>query len=331
MLHTSCFTQHSLRQFLRQEYALEIIEISVIPQGSACLFLALCADEQRYVIKEYQRGFDSRAVHREASLCDFLREKGLPTARFIPTHSGEMASTNQGRQVTVHAYIQGDAPQSHSATPWLMQASAQLLGKIHWAMRELPDMQQQFSPAWAAADKIPAKQQEYRLLLAKAECLEHSQSERIAEDLRFRLSALNWLAAQPNVTEGLTYVNTHGDYSIHQLLTKDGYIVAVLDFVGACRLPAAWEVIRSFSLADPQCANGALPADRLEAYVDAYEAVCALSAADRRNMRRFYAAQLLRSSYGYKQFFDPTIADREELLRFGFWRTNLLHTLLAAQ
>jgi len=329
MLHASDFTEQGLRKFLRREYALEAGEISAIPRGSACLFLADCGEGRRYVAKEYQKGFDPGGVRREAGLCDFLRGRGIPTARFVPTRGGETACAHRGRLVTVQEYIEGEAPENHSAPPWLMEASARLLGEVHRAMRDLPPMQEEFTPAWGAVGNIPAKRREYEKLLEKAQRLEEPRAGRIAEDLRFKLAGLDWLAAQPNVTQGLTYVNTHGDYHIGQLLIGEGEIVAVLDFVGACRLPAVWEVIRSFSLGDPACANGALPPERLEAYADAYEAVFPLGPEDRQNMRRFYAAQLLRSGYGYKQFFDSAVAGREELLQFGFWRTEVLRTLLS--
>ncbi|MDR2687808.1 MAG: phosphotransferase [Oscillospiraceae bacterium] len=329
MLHASDFTWQGLCGFLRREYALEPASASPIPRGSACLYLADCGDGKRFVVKEYQRGYDPRGVRQEARLCAFLRERGIPTARFAPTRAGETACTHKGRLVTVQEYAEGEAPENHSAAPWLMERSARLLGELHRALRDFPPMREEFSRAWAAPARIPAKRKEYEALLKKAERLEEPRAARIAEDLRFKLAGLDWLAAQPDVTQGLTYANTHGDYSIGQLLIGGEKIVAVLDFAGACRLPAAWEVIRSYSLADPACAGGALPQEGLGAYLDAYEAVFPLAAADRQNMRRFYAAQLLRSSYGYRQFFDPAVDGREEALRFGFWRTELVRTLLA--
>jgi len=328
MLHASDFTQESLRSFLRREYALEAESISPIPRGSACLFLAACGDGRRVVVKEYQRGYDSRGVRQEVRLSAFLNERGIPTTRFVLAKDGEAVRTHSDRLVTVQAYIEGGAPDQNSAAPWLMEASARLLGELHRVLRGYPPMHEEFTPAWAAPEHIPAKRREYEALLAKAERLEDPRAGRIAADLRFKLAGLDWLAAQPNVTRDLTYVNTHGDYSIGQLITGKNKIVAVLDFAGACRLPAVWEVVRSFSLGDPACAGGGLPQERLEAYMDAYEAGFPLSSADRRGMRPFYAAQLLRSSYGYKQFFDPAVDGREALLRFGFWRTDLLRSLL---
>jgi len=330
MLHASDFTWQSLCGFLRREYALEPGSVSPIPRGSACLFLAACGDGRRVVVKEYQRGgYEPHGVRQEARLSAFLNERGIPTTRFVPASDGEIVHTHRGRLVTVQEYIEGEAPESHSAAPWLMGASARLLGELHRALLDYPKMRMEFTPEWADPARIPAKRRDYEALLAKAGRLEDPRAGRIAEDLRFKLEGLDWLAAQPNVTQGLTYVNTHGDYHVGQLLTRGDKIVAVLDFAGACQLPAAWEVIRSFSLGDSACADGALPPERLEAYTDAYAAVFPLPDADRLGMRRFYAAQLLRSNFGYKQFFDPAVAGREELLRFGFWRTELLRTLLS--
>ncbi|MCL2107694.1 MAG: phosphotransferase, partial [Oscillospiraceae bacterium] len=131
MLYASDFTRQGLHQFLRREYALEAIEISDIPGGSACLFLAVCGDGRRLVVKEYQRGFDARGVRHEAGLCGFLREKGLPTARFVHTRGGETACEHRGRPVTVQEFIEGETPENHGAAPWLLEASARLLGEIH--------------------------------------------------------------------------------------------------------------------------------------------------------------------------------------------------------
>ena len=329
MLHSSNFTGESLCKWLRQEYNLKAETISVIPRGRACLFLAACGEGKRYVVKEYQRGYDSRWVKQEPRLCAFLKERGVPASEFILPKDGRAVHTYRGRLVTVQKYIEGEAPGLNSAAPRLMEASARLLGRLHEVLQAYPRMHEEFTHDWADPAKLPPKRREFEGLLAKAERLEDPRAERIAEDLRFKLEGLDWLAAQPNVTEGLTYVNTHGDCCVGQLLTRDNKIAAVVDFAGACRMPAVWEVIRSFSLGDPACAKGALPPERLEAYTRVYEEQFPLTDTDRRGMSRLYAAQLLRSTFGYRQYFDPLTEGREELLRFGFWRTEMLRTLMS--
>lgn len=102
----------------------------------------------------------------------------------------------------------------------------------------------------------------------------------------------------------------------------------MIDFASACNLPVIWEIIRSFTIASEKCKESEIDIDSLIEYLENYLLNYSLNENDIRNIFKMYTIQLLRSEYGYKEYFNDDVYDKIKLLRFGFWRTNLIRNML---
>lgn len=51
-------------------------------------------------------------------------------------------------------------------------------------------------------------------------------------------------------------MNTHGDYSIQQLIYNEGKLATVIDFETAKKMPIVWEIVRSYSYVDKNAEDG---------------------------------------------------------------------------
>jgi hypothetical protein len=63
-------------------------------------------------------------------------------------------------------------------------------------------------------------------------------------------------------------------------------------------------------------------------YVERYCKVNVLTVQDLHSMPYVYLFQLLRSTYGYKEYLQTNTEDRDELLAFAFWRTRICKEVL---
>ena len=54
------------------------------------------------------------------------------------------------------------------------------------------------------------------------------------------------------IIKKMTIMNSHGDYSVQQLIYNDNSKTTVIDFETAKKLPIIWEVLRSYSYIDEE-------------------------------------------------------------------------------
>ncbi|AUI71228.1 phosphotransferase [Companilactobacillus alimentarius] len=327
MLNQSVLTSDKIKLLLENNYGIfDIDKISVINRGSAGIYKILMKNRFEYIVKEFQSGYSEKSIKNEVGICDFLMKKGIHTSELLRDNKGNTVNKINGRFVTVQKYIQGYTVNPNEAPLWLMNESSMLLGKIHVKLSNYPMKRYGFKSNWLNLDIKNKKGKRFEEYIKKAEKDSNSNSEEIINDLKFKLSLIKEI---PNSFDksSLTYVNSHGDYSINQLICNDDHITAVIDFATASKLPAVWEVIRSFTYSDPDCKNGKINIFSLEAYIEAYLTYGTLTHSDIERMFDIYYYQLILSSYGYKEYFEKETYRRENVINFAKWRTNLLRDL----
>ncbi|MGM9661600.1 MAG: hypothetical protein ACI3WR_00730 [Oscillospiraceae bacterium] len=77
----------------------------------------------------------------EPEVCAHLLKKGIPACRFVANGQGNILSTDEnGRRFHVQRFIEGTVHDYHRAPKWLMRESAQMLARIHHALKDMPDL-----------------------------------------------------------------------------------------------------------------------------------------------------------------------------------------------
>ena len=74
-----------------------------------------------------------------------------------------------------------------------------------------------------------------------------------------------------NIVRKMTIINTHGDFSVQQLIYNDKEGTTVIDFETAKKMPIVWEAIRSYSYIDKDAKNGKLNIDTLVEYFKEFD------------------------------------------------------------
>lgn len=306
-----------------EQYGLEVLrmEKSSVGAGSDTFFVT-CADG-KYVVK-YPAASDINHPEAEPELCEYLNAHGIPACQFIKNRDGHFLTTDEsGRQFHVQRFIEGKMYDLNAAPDWLMSESAQMLGKIHTALREYPGL-----PTGIGADFFKYMTPERALeSYEKSLLIAESRGDlAIAEDLRYRIGLMQRFPSYEFDLDRLTCCATHGDYFISQIIFGEGKINAVIDWTTACIHPVVWEIVRSFVYAAPSCKDGQIDIGKFLRYVEDYRKFATLSEYDLLCMARLFYYQIAVCDY-YGQYYASTADNRHIYLHQAVFSTKLLRWL----
>lgn len=316
-------TWEQIRNLLKQEYNLEATLIKPMTTGVGGDTFLIETGNGKYVFKLA----DINEINRpemEPEICSFLFQKGLAVSEFYKNKSDEyLVKMPDDRCGHLQGFIEGNVFSMNRAPEWFMGQSALLLGKLHRALcdyRELPvGIGKDFFYYMTPANALKS----YRKSLTKA--MESKEND-IVEDLEFRITLTEQFPEMEFELEKLTYRNTHGDYTVNQIICDDNNIKAVIDWTCACRHPVVWELTRSFFYASPSCANGGFDEAEFKEYVRAYGSVLALNQYDMKKLLALYYYQLAVCDY-YKQYLDADEEKKQEFLMQARFATNVLRQM----
>ena len=348
-LEKSVLSENQIRDIVEQ-YGLTMQSVRKLPFGSANCFAVRCS-EGMFFLKEFQSEFTRAEVEREAAVTEYLRGKDFPVARFLKTVDGRTCIEAEGHILSVQEYIEGETYLNDLPHPLLME-SARYLGMLHAALKDYP-MERGMDGKWLESFSVKAAVAKFDKLLGAippdVELLSTGRTDavngktgeetghneirdvnllhtlaRIRADLTYKKELVRKLPQWRQYFDGITYTPTHGDYTACQLICDGDCVKAVIDFSAAMCLPAVWEIMRSYVQSGGACQDGA-PFDTADfvSYVSEYRKYAPLTKRDLTAMPYVYIYQLSQSSYGYKEFLVTKSENRNDLLRFAFWRTNI--------
>ena len=315
-LEKSSLNDEAMRSLLASEYHYHLIESTPLSFGSANCFKIRC-EEGVFFLKEYQSRFSQQEVEKEAALVDFLVSKGFPAARFFKTANGNPCTIHDGHLICVQEFIEGKT-YLNNLPRHLLPESAQYLGRMHVLLKDYP-LKKDMDDGWVQSFSPENASKKYDSLLS---ALEQDSADvhcqRIRDDLLFKKELSSRISDLKPYYDGITYTSTHGDYTACQLICGEDHIKAVIDFSSAAALPAVWEIMRSYVQS-----TGSFDTADFVQYVANYLEEAPLTKRDLEAMPYVYLFQLAQSSYGYREYLVTKTENREALLDFALWRTDI--------
>lgn len=312
-----------IKQLAKQHYQLNIENVRKTNLGTANCYI-LTDKNNRYFLKEFQSNFCSDDLVREANVVNYLSNKGVPTAKYIKTLSDRLFIVYKNHLVCLEEYIDGITYGYDNFPSKLLFESAKMLSNIHNSLSEyeLPiDMGKEWLESFSV-EKEQIKYTELSKILEKHK--DDKYYERIKDDLIYKQKLLSKGNDYIKYFDNITYKATHGDYQGCQLICEREHIKAVIDFSSARKLPAVWEIMRSYVQTSVYSRENALiDVEEFCEYVREYMKYAILTEEDLKAIPYVYLFQLARSSYGYPQYLATDSEDREGLLKFAFWRTDI--------
>ena len=321
-LEKSVLNKDKISALLSNEYGLTLIDCVNLAFGSANCYKILCK-EGEFFLKEYQSIFTTEKVNKEADIVEYLISNKFPVAGFIKANNGCNCVMCEDHVISVQDYIEGktylnDLPHA------LLTEEAKYLGVMHSLLKDYP-MERSMDYSWAKGFSSQGISQKFNALLS---ALDENPSdpnyEKIHDDLVFKRQLMDLIDDWKEYFKGITYTSTHGDYTACQLICDEDNIKAIIDFSSAECIPAVWEIMRSYIQSGGVSRSGScFDIEDFSIYVKEYMKYSPLTKGDLEAMPYIYLFQLAQSSYGYKEYLVTKSENREALLDFAFWRTDI--------
>ncbi len=326
-LEKSTLSTDTIRALLAEHYGLSLLKALPLAHGSANCYCVFCGKD-RYFLKEYQSSFTQDDLQRETQLVSYLVGHGFPTAAILPARNGARFLRINDRFITLQSWIEGKTYTQEALPPALLLDSAKRLGQLHVLLNGYA-LPLEMDSRWVAAFSPQEAARQYdELLFVLSKNPDDPHCERIRHDLLCKKELCFSVADFKKYFSGITYGATHGDYNALQFVCGKEHINAIIDFSSAGTLPLVWEIMRCYVQSSLACKDGAaFDIDGLCDYVAAYLQCAPLTKRDLAAMPYVYLFQLARSKYGYREYLIKNSANRESLLDFAFWRTDIFRQL----
>ncbi|MDO5556996.1 MAG: phosphotransferase [Clostridia bacterium] len=322
MIENTVFNSEELIDVVNKNYNIKVFQVEKINRGSANIY---SLNEKKYILKEFQLKYSRKEIEREIAIINHLNKKNIAVPEYIRTIQGEYYFTYKDRIIIMQKFIDGYTMESNTGNYNQMIESAEKLGQIIEALKDLEvEIPMSDVSSWYSTEIINESIEKQTKLLSKISEGEYPQ---IYKDLLDKIKMLKYIRDNMEFSDmkKLTIMNTHGDYSVLQFIYKDEKINAIIDFVSACKMPIVWEVIRSYSYIDSEVKDGRINLNNLVDYVRSFSKYVPLNKYDIKYMAYLYLIQLLSSTFGYKQYINDN--SNKSLLEFAFFRTKLCRNL----
>lgn len=308
------------KEILKNEYGLDVQELKRMTTGVGGDTYQVQTAQGKFIYKIA----DSNEMNRpeaEPEICEYLLAHGIEVSCFLRNRYGQfVTSYDENRVSHLQSYVEGKVFFTNEAPEWFMRETPVLLGRIHQTLREYPQLPMGIGKEFFQYMTPENARQSYRRSYEKAKQLGETD---VLEDLECRMRVTEKMTNWTFETEKLTYCNTHGDYTVNQIICGENKINAVIDWTCACRHPVIWELTRSFFLSEPECAQGGLPEAKFREYVEGYLSVASLTPYDKEHLLNLYLYQLGVCDY-YAQYLDAEACKKDEYLQQARFATKVL-------
>ena len=315
------FSDNEIKQILKEEYGIEANLINEINRGTADIF-KIIAGENKYILKIFVEGRSKESVIKETNIINYLKENGLRVPEYIKTKNEEFYYIFNERVLVLQKFIDGYTMENNTGDYKKTIESAIILGKMTKAFENYEGLKEDeiFKKSFSR-ESIESRIAKMKDLQSKLNG-DNPYKQQFYDDLEFKINVAEELLKDFdfNIIDKMTIKNTHGDYSVQQLIYNDENGTTVIDFETAKIMPIVWEVMRSYSYVDKEAVDGELNIDTLVNYFKEFTKYIKLNNYDLKYAAHLYLIQLIASVFGYKQFNDDYT--KKTLLEFALFRTK---------
>jgi len=300
------FSLDHIKRLILENYDIQkITGISQMNNGIGSNSYFVCSDKGEFIFKDIENNHMNHPENENAILC-FLTEKGIPVPRIYKTRSGEPLICNDNKKYHMQTFIDGKIYKYCTSPDWLLMQSAEMLGLIQKTLSKLQQFPLGISKSFFD-NFTPNKAIENHTNTIKL-AQENGEYE-VAEIIKEKIGLIERYKSLKFDFSKMTCANTHGDFSINQIICGKEKINAVIDFTSACVHPICWEVIRSYLLAEPKCKDGNIDVGNYKKYIEKFLIHGYLNNYDIEIMPSLYLYQNLVCDYFY-QYYTSTYKNR---------------------
>lgn len=323
----SILTRKDIIDLLRTKYDLEgNIEIAKLDRGSSNLF-EINVNGKRYILKEFNSNKPISLVEKEINLIKYLQNTRILVPQYIQLKDGGNYFIFNGKVVILQQFIDGYTVENNTGNYEQMMESATILGKLIKELIGYEGLEEEgIIDRWFSKKSvqigIQKLEEEKRNIKGNNE-----YKEQFIADFNDKILIATALINQFDfgIIRRLSIMNTHGDYSVQQLIYGKDKTATVIDFETAKKMPIVWEIVRSYSYVDKNAEGGKIDIDNLIQYFKEVSKYVDLNKYDLKFAPHIYLIQLIGSTFGYREY--NRDYSQKDLLKFALFRTNLCRSL----
>lgn len=328
MIEQTTFSNMEIQNELYKRYGLKVNNIEIVNKGSANIY-KIISDDGEFILKEFQSKYSQDDVLKEINAIEYLKENSrVPLPTYLRNNNNEFYFEHKGRIVIIQNFIDGKVFEKNEGNYEQLLESACYLGEIIKGFEEYKIKDGVNITDWYSKKEFDKANKKYDEILDK---LDNSEiSNKIKIDILFKKELLDKLNKNKNLKElnNITHKVSHGDYSSLQFIyDNENKIKAIIDFIKVKKLPIVWEIARSYSYIDKEARDGNININNIVEYTKEVSKIIDLNEYDFKYLPYVYLIQLARSPFGYNEYFKENVKNKEELLNFAFYRTNLCRDL----
>ena len=325
-IQNSNLNENTIKRILEDNYNIETSKVTKIDRGTANIF-EVQSKEKKYILKEFSEGRSEDSVIKETNIINFLKDRNIKDPVYIKSSQGNFYIKFENRIIIVQEYVDGYTMENNTGDYNKTIESATILGKMTKELKDYAGLEEDgIIEKWFSKESL--ENGITKMLDLKSKLNADNPYKSIFEkDLEDKINMSKDLIEnfKFDIIQKLTIMNSHGDYSVQQLIYNDKEETTVIDFETAKKLPIIWEVMRSYSYIDKEAKNGNLNLNTLVDYVKEFSKYVKLNEYDLKYAAKIYLIQIVSSPFGYKQYNDNY--EKTGLLEFALFRTNLCRYL----
>lgn len=326
-IYKSKLNEEKIKNILQEEYQIIAKKIEKIEKGTANIYIIFAEDEQKYILKEFDESRKEESIVKEIQIINFLKCRKINVPQYIKTKSNEFYIKYENEIIILQKFIDGYTIENNTGDHDKVIESATILGRIIKELQKYKKLDDEnIIEKWFSKESLENGIIKMEDLINKLN-LDNPYREKFEKDLQDKINMSKDLLNNFDfeMIRKMTIMNSHGDYSVQQLIYNDNGKTTVIDFETAKKLPIIWEVMRSYSYVDEEAKNGELNIDTLVEYVKKFAKYVQLNKYDLKYAAQLYLIQIVSSPFGYKQYNDDY--EKKGLLEFALFRTNLCRYL----
>ena len=325
-IQNSNLNEDTIKRILEDNYNIETSKVTKIDRGTANIF-EVRSKEKKYILKEFSEGRSEESVIKETNIINFLKDRNIKVPVYIKSTQGNFYIKFENRIIIVQEYVDGYTMENNTGDYNKTIESATILGKMTKELKDYTGLEEDgIIEKWFSKESL--ENGITKILDLKSKLNADNPYKSIFEkDLEDKINMSKDLIEnfKFDIIQKLTIMNSHGDYSVQQLIYNDKEETTVIDFETAKKLPIIWEVMRSYSYIDKEAKNGNLNLNTLVDYVKEFSKYVKLNEYDLKYAAKIYLIQIGSSPFGYKQYNGNY--EKTGLLEFALFRTNLCRYL----
>lgn len=323
----SSLTEKHIMELLKTRYNIDgnttIIKLS---RGSANLF-KVETENNTYILKEFNSDKTLETINKEVKIINFLQSKGFSVPNCIPLSNGKYYSIYNEKIIILQQYIEGYTIENNTGDYKKTIESAMILGRLTKEMKEYEGLSEEgIIEKWFSRESTQnaiKKLEEEKTRIRD----DNEHKQQFIKDFTDKILIAGELLGTFDfrIIRKMSIMNTHGDYSLQQLIYSKNHPTSVIDFETAKKMPIVWEIMRSYSYIDEKAKGGNIDINNLIEYFKEFSKYVELNEYDLRYAPHIYLIQLIGSTFGYREY--NRDYNQNDLLRFALFRTNLCRSL----